>query len=163
MTIEPRHLMEHGLIRRETHRTKGTLIVAFGPVHAVALAKSHALRGSACVLVTTAKDLLLRTRHSFDLVFCETARRLPQYDEIIRVAEKRGWDVPTPLHEWGRHAATLSGAFKLLEEVHGVGTYSIYSKGGQMGVYLAGQLVMHQCEDGMSRFAKKGEALSCQN
>lgn len=141
---------------------KHTLIVAFGQVHARAVAKSLNL-GVAWTPVTTAEDLLFRTRHSFDLIFCETARQLPQYDEIVKVAAMRGWDIPTPLQEWGPHAATLSGAFRLLERLQGVDGrehYGIFCKGGQMGVYMSGVLVMYQREDGLLRYAKKGESLT---
>ena len=142
---------------------KKTIIVAFGQVHAAALARSLGLADWA--LATGADTVRHFASQAPDIVFCEPSRRLANYDEIVTCVKAYGLATPAPLHEWGNHAATLSGAFKLLEklqEVHGVGIYSIYAKGGRMGVYLEGLLVMHQREDGMLRFAKKGGSLLCQ-
>ncbi len=67
--------------------------------------------------------------------------------------------------KWAHHSETLSGAFKLLENIQGVtGTqhYTLFAKQGDMGVYLNGLLVLHRREDGMFRIANKGEGLTCE-
>lgn len=70
---------------------------------------------------------------------------------------------PSVCTQWAHHSATLSGAFKLLEEVQGVKnacSYQLFAKRGDMGVYLNGVLVMHRREDGMFRIANRGESLT---
>ena len=140
---------------------KTTIVVAFGQVHAAALAKSIGL--AKWHLATSADTIRHFTIQTHNLVFCETSRRLAHYDEIVDVAKANGWGAPAPLHEWGPHAATFSGAFRMLEKLQGVDgilSYRTFSKGGELGVYLSGLLVMHQRTDGMLRYAKKGGSLS---
>lgn len=147
---------------KHIHHPRTTMIVAFGQVHAQALAKKLGLTN--WHLVTSVGTIRPFNSHTHSIVFCETSRRLVDFNEIVRVAKDKGHDVPAPLHEWGPHAATFSGAFRLLEKLQGVDgimSYRTFSKGGELGVYLSGLLVMHQRKDGMLRYAAKGEALTC--
>jgi hypothetical protein len=142
---------------------KHTLIVAFGQVHGAALARHLGLRPLQWTLVTTAHNLRGKTPHLFDLAFCETARRLASYREIISLAKQRGFDVPTSIHTWGMHAATLSGAMVLMEQVHGelhLGAYTISSstKGG-FSVRYGKRVIMEMRPSGAIRIAKKGGCL----
>lgn len=139
---------------------KTNIIVAFSQVHAETLAKSIGLTGWQWRLATDVSVIRPLSPITHNLIFCETARRLPEYHDIVNCADAYGWNVPAPLHEWGNHSATLSGAFKLLEGVHGTDGYTVFSKQADIGVYLDGVLVMHRREDGMLRIAKKGEGLS---
>lgn len=141
---------------------KTVLIVAVGDINAIALANSKNLSAH-WRLVTSAEDLLIHSPHLADLYFCETARQLPNFYSIVNAAKRLGFNVPPPLAEWGCHSATLSGAFKLLEGVHGINGFTVFAKQGDIGVYLDGVLVMHRREDGMLRVAKKGEFLQCQS
>ena len=139
---------------------KTTMVVAFGQVHANALAKKLDLQ--CWQLITSVAPIDAFTPASHDLVFCETARHLAAYDEIVEAATRSGWHVPDSLHDWGHHSATLSGAFKLLEDLQGIEglcNYRIFSKGYGLGVYLKGELVMHKRDDGALRFATKGGSL----
>lgn len=139
---------------------KTIIIVASRLVYAEALAKSQGVTN--WVYSASVDNVRHNAPPAHGIIFCETARQLSDYEEIITCVKDYGWDTPPPLHKWGIHSATLSGAFKLLEVAQGtdgLAQYSIYSKGGSMGVYLSGLLVMHKRDDGMLRYAKKGEGL----
>ncbi len=144
--------------------SKHTLIVAFGQVHANAIAKAEDIPVSAWSLVQTRKDITRHSAASTRVIFCETSRSLADYDDIVSVAQVRGYDVPSPLYKWGAHAASLSGAFKLLEQVQGVSdvhAYRTMSSRGNMSTYLGTSLVMCMQPNGLFIFAKKGECLRC--
>jgi hypothetical protein len=143
---------------------KHTLIVAFGQVHGAALAKHLGLRPLEWTLVYNAGGFRATTPHTHDVVFCETARHLAAYREVIAIAKQRGFDVPTSIHDWGMHAATLSGAMVLMEQVHGelhLGAYFISStmKGG-FSVLYGKRVIMEMRPSGALRIAKKGDCLS---
>lgn len=141
---------------------KHTLIVAFGQVHGAALARHLGLRPLEWTLVTSVTPLRGKTPHLFDLAFCETARRLASYKAIVVAAKQRDFDVPTTVHTWGMHAASLSGAVLLMEQVHGerhLSQYTILSSGGSVSISYGPHLIMEMRASGAIRIAKAGECL----
>ena len=137
-----------------------TIIFAFGQVHARAIAEARGLSPDQWRLGLTA-EALRSVAHAKvrDVVFCETARDLAQYDEIVSVAAHRGFDVPASIHTWGVHSATLSGAFKIMEGVHGaygMSHYVINNATGDLSVFAEGRLLMMFRSDGAFRIAPEG-------